>query len=86
MAGDQQGERETMMARSNLDRVLAALAAGLSLSTWDEQGNERVFLTGQITRQVNERGSVRTTHLSKNLKSSVWLTRVGIFSVGTTGN
>ncbi len=69
------------MARSNLDMIHDALEAGLSLSVWDERGRERRFIRGQITREANARGSVRTTHLDSDCRSYVRLTKAGITSL-----
>ena len=64
------------MATSNLGYIHEALDAGLSLSTWDERGQERRFVKGQITDQRSPKGGVRTTH--SNGSTYVWLTKAGI--------
>ncbi|HWO88821.1 MAG TPA: hypothetical protein VNL98_06700 [Gemmatimonadales bacterium] len=65
------------MARSHLDIIHEALDAGLTL-TLQEPSGSRTFVAGQITRDRRPNGSVRTTHLSRNLTGYVWLTPGGL--------
>lgn len=65
------------MPKSNLDYIHEALDAGLDLELYDDRGRKRLFSRGQITREVNQRGAVRTTH-GQGDDGYVWLTKAGI--------
>lgn len=69
------------MSQSNLDRIIECLDAGIELEIEDERGTKRRFLRGHITREVNSRGSVRTTHTTSNGKGYVRLSSAAVVSL-----
>lgn len=74
----------TTAPKRDLDCVIAYLETGLSLSIRRPDGSERRFYAGQITRQRNNKGSVRTTHVSADLDGYVWVTEAGLARMADT--
>lgn len=58
--------------KGDIKVILECLAAGIPLEKPTPSGKTRRFVHGQITNEI-ERGALRTTHLTENLRGYVWL-------------
>ena len=63
---------------AHLDTIQEALASGLSLEIASAHGDMRRFIAGQITREINPKGNIRTTHLTDDAHVYVYMTPAGI--------
>jgi len=63
---------------NDIECIIAYLDTGLTLSTYDRVGRERRYRSGDITRERDKKGCVRTAHLTADLTGHVWLTKAGI--------
>lgn len=68
----------TTAPNDDLECVIQYLQTGLTLSTFDRAGRERRYRSGDITRERDKKGCVRTAHLTADLTGHVWLTKAGI--------